>query len=44
MDHVPLPLKKIVSAPKGIMSDAEVLRKILEQVRRIKTQSKAEAV
>ena len=44
MDHVPLPLKKIVSAPKGIMSDEEVLRKILEQVRRIKTQSKAEAV
>jgi formylmethanofuran dehydrogenase subunit B len=43
MDHVPLPLKKIVSPPKGIMSDEEVLKKILGQVRRIKTQSKAEA-
>ncbi len=36
MDHVPLPLKKVVEPPKGILSDEEILRKILEEVRIVK--------
>jgi len=36
MDHVPLPLKKIVKAPKGVCSDETILRRILSEVRRIK--------
>jgi len=36
MDHVPLPLKKIVEPPSGILSDEEILRKILDEVRKIK--------
>jgi len=36
MDRVPLPLKKVVQAPKAILSDEEILRKILREVRRIK--------
>lgn len=45
MDHVPLPLKKVVNPPKGILSDEEILRRILEEVRAIKakTVSKMEA-
>jgi formylmethanofuran dehydrogenase subunit B len=38
MDHVPLPLKKVVEPPEGILSDEEVLRRILEEVRIIKSQ------
>jgi len=33
MDHVPLPLKKVVDPPKGILSDEEILEKILQRVR-----------
>ncbi len=36
MDHVPLPLKKIVDPPSGILSDENILRRILSRVRRIK--------
>jgi formylmethanofuran dehydrogenase subunit B len=36
MDHVPLPLKKVVEPPVGVFSDEEILRKILEEVRIIK--------
>jgi formylmethanofuran dehydrogenase subunit B len=36
MDHVPLPLKKVVEAPQGILSDEEILRRILDKVRMIK--------
>ncbi|RLI22390.1 formylmethanofuran dehydrogenase subunit B [Candidatus Bathyarchaeota archaeon] len=36
MDHVPLPLKKVVEPPNGILSDEEILRRILREVRRIK--------
>jgi formylmethanofuran dehydrogenase subunit B len=36
MDHVPLPLKKIVEPPSGILPDEEILRKILDEVRKIK--------
>jgi formylmethanofuran dehydrogenase subunit B len=38
MDHVPLPLKKVVEPPEGLLSDEEVLRRILEEVRIIKSQ------
>jgi formylmethanofuran dehydrogenase subunit B len=36
MDHVPLPLHKVVEPPAGIFSDEEILKKILEEVRIIK--------
>jgi formylmethanofuran dehydrogenase subunit B len=37
MDHVPLPLKKVVDPPKGLLSDEEILRRILKEVRKIKS-------
>ncbi|MCW4016390.1 MAG: formylmethanofuran dehydrogenase subunit B [Candidatus Bathyarchaeota archaeon] len=43
MDHVPLPLKKVVEAPEGFLSDEEILTRILEEVRRIKSQKSKEA-
>jgi len=36
MDHVPLPLKKVVEPPAGCLSDEEVLRMILGRVRKIR--------
>jgi len=36
MDRVPLPLKKVIEPPEGILSDEEILRRILLEVRRIK--------
>ncbi|MBS7634060.1 molybdopterin-dependent oxidoreductase [Candidatus Bathyarchaeota archaeon] len=36
MDHVPLPLKKIVEPPEGCLPDEEILRMMLERVRDIK--------
>lgn len=36
MDHVPLPLKKVVEPPRGILPDEEILRRILTEIRRIK--------
>jgi formylmethanofuran dehydrogenase subunit B len=38
MDRVPLPLKKIVEPPEGILGDEAILKKILEEVRTIKSQ------
>ncbi len=32
MDHVPLPLKKVVAPPKGILSDEVILETILQRV------------
>ncbi len=43
MDHVPLPLKKIVEPPKGILSDEEILQRILREVKRLKKQQQTEA-
>jgi len=40
MDHVPLPLKKVVEPPKGVFSDEEILTRILNEVRVIKSSSK----
>jgi formylmethanofuran dehydrogenase subunit B len=39
MDHVPLPLKKVVEPPEGVLSDEEILKRILEEVRIIKSKS-----
>jgi formylmethanofuran dehydrogenase subunit B len=36
MDNVPLPLKKVVEPPEGILPDEEILKRILEEVRIIK--------
>ena len=36
MDHVPLPLKKVVDPPEGVLTDEEILKRILAEVRRIK--------
>ena len=36
MDRVPLPLKKVVQPPFGILGDEEILKKILEEIRTIK--------
>jgi formylmethanofuran dehydrogenase subunit B len=38
MDNVPLPLKKVVEPPEGILSDEELLKRILHEVRNIKAQ------
>ena len=43
MDHVPLPLKKVVEPPEGLLSDEEILQRILNEVRLIKSQSKEAA-
>ncbi len=46
MDRVPLPLKKVVEPPKAILSDEEILTKILDEVKSIKskkTMKKVEA-
>lgn len=36
MDHVPIRLRKILEPPEGVLSDREILRKILENVRRLR--------
>jgi formylmethanofuran dehydrogenase subunit B len=36
MDHVPIRLRKVVEAPRGILSDEQILRKILAEVKQIK--------
>lgn len=38
MDRVPLPLKKVVQAPNGLLGDEEILNRILEEVKIIKSQ------
>ncbi len=43
MDHVPLPLKKVVAPPKTVLPDKEILAKILSEVKKIKASSKTEA-
>jgi len=44
MDHVPLPLKRVVKPPKGILSDEQILRKILTEVRKLRKERSREAV
>ncbi|MDH5419017.1 MAG: molybdopterin-dependent oxidoreductase [Candidatus Bathyarchaeota archaeon] len=36
MDHVPLPLKKIVEPPKTCLPDTEILQRILHKVRKLR--------
>lgn len=36
MDHVPLPLKKVVNPQKGCLSDANILQRITREVRRLR--------
>lgn len=36
MDHVPLPLKKVVEPPNGLLSDEEILKRILSRVKELK--------
>ena len=36
MDHVPLPLKKVVEPPESFISDQEILRRILTKVRELR--------
>jgi formylmethanofuran dehydrogenase subunit B len=43
MDHVPLPLRKVVDPPKRVLPDEEILRRILSEVRRIKKRKRTEA-
>jgi formylmethanofuran dehydrogenase subunit B len=43
MDHVPLPLKKVVDPPRGVVPDEEILRRILSEVRRMKKRRSSEA-
>jgi len=43
MDHVPLPLKKIVDPPKDVLPDEEILKRILSQVRKLKRKMLVEA-
>jgi len=43
MDHVPLPLKKIVAPPRGVLSDQEILKRILSEVRKIRKRKQVEA-
>jgi formylmethanofuran dehydrogenase subunit B len=43
MDHVPIPLKKVVDPPPGILPDEEILMGILTEVRKIKKRSGKEA-
>jgi formylmethanofuran dehydrogenase subunit B len=42
MDHVPLPLKKIVNPPKGIISDKKILTSLLAEIRKMRTSKKSE--
>jgi formylmethanofuran dehydrogenase subunit B len=41
MDHVPLPLRKIVQPPRGMLSDEEVLKRILSEIRNIRKRRRA---
>lgn len=36
MDHVPLPLKKVVNPQKGCLPDAEILQRITREIRRLR--------
>jgi len=39
MDHVPLPLRKIVDPPEGCLPDEEILGRILKQVRELRNET-----
>jgi len=37
MDHVPIMLRKVVEPPPGVLNDEQILRKILDEIRLIKS-------
>ena len=39
MDHVPLPLRKIVDPPEGCLPDEEILKRILKRVRELRNEA-----
>jgi len=39
MDHVPLPLKKVLEPPDGVVSDEDVLHRILDHVRGLRKEA-----
>jgi formylmethanofuran dehydrogenase subunit B len=41
MDHVPIPLKKVVDPPRGLLPDEEILKRILHEVRKLKKAKEA---
>lgn len=41
MDHVPLPLRKIVDPPRRLPSDEEILKKLLLEVRKVRKRKNA---
>jgi len=43
MDHVPLPLKKVVNPPDDVLPDEEILKRILSEVRKLKSKLLMEA-
>jgi formylmethanofuran dehydrogenase subunit B len=43
MDQVPLPLKQIVPPPEGILTDEEILTRLLSEVRKLKATNQTEA-
>jgi formylmethanofuran dehydrogenase subunit B len=43
MDHVPIMLRKVVEPPPGILNDEQILRKILDEVRLIKSKKAGKA-
>jgi len=43
MDHVPLPLKKVVNPPIGVLPDEEILKRILSEIRKTKEKRLIEA-
>ncbi len=40
MDHVPIPLRKVVDPPKSFLSDQEIIQEILKRVKHIKEAKK----
>ncbi|NWG10884.1 formylmethanofuran dehydrogenase subunit B [Candidatus Bathyarchaeota archaeon] len=42
MDHVPLPLKKVVEPPRGVLTDEEILRRILSEVKKMRKKRQVE--
>ncbi|NWF87579.1 formylmethanofuran dehydrogenase subunit B [Candidatus Bathyarchaeota archaeon] len=42
MDHVPLPLKKVVEPPQGVLTDEEILRRILSEVKKMRKKKQGE--
>jgi formylmethanofuran dehydrogenase subunit B len=42
MDHVPLPLKKVLEPPRSVLSDEVILTRILAEVRKIRKKAQSE--